>query len=364
MSCPAADRRVDAILLASWVQRELEVLCRDQNPAPSDTLAVQLGISGRTLYCWERQVTSAGHPAFTWPAQAVEQALAHADVPLWQVFGDEAPAPADERFCRRCREYVLVGADGACPWCESATDERAGRPQAYCAACDLPCYPANDGCCTTCGGATTAIPWEGCGCGCEELVRRFDRYGNRRRYRHGHNPRSLEDPDRVLPAAPFADYLAAAVRSVDPVLAVAAQHGLPRAEVTALIEGRETTVNRKRTAVALERARRFGQARGKPGRAEVPLLRELYGLDRCSCGARKAMHAGRCRSCAVREGTRLPAPPRALDDATLAEAVRLQGQGQGPTEIARRLLARTSYTSERSAAVGIGRYLRLRKETA
>lgn len=357
MSRAPAARRLDAVPLACWVQRKLATLEREDSPSPAGALADRLGVSERLIYCWQHEVDSEGRPAFSWPAETVEDALGRAGVLLWSVFGEEATR-ADERFCRHCREYVAVGEDGSCPWCESATDERAGRPQSYCTACDLPCYPANDGVCTTCSGPAGEMPWDACACGCGEMVRRFNRYGKRRRYRQGHNPRSLEDPDRVLPAAPLAEYLAAAVRDVDPVAAVAFQHGLPRAEVAALIEGREETVNRQRTAKALERARRFGQARGKPGRADVPKLRDLYRLDRCECGAPKALHAARCRTCAAREGVRLPGPNRALDEATLAEARRLAAGGHGPTEIARRLLPRTSYSSERSAVVGIGRYLR------
>jgi hypothetical protein len=353
--------RVPSVPLACWAQLELQRL--SDLGHDRGVLGARLGVSDRTVYCWEHELDGDGRPVFSVPAATVDDALTRAGIPAWVVFPWLTAPHVDvhDRFCGRCRELVACGTDLLCPWCESQTEPPGTRPQRWCPACDRAVYPDNSGCCERCGKPAKGMPHEPCECGnCGQLVRRFDRWGVRRRWRPGHSPAKPRNRGQMLPAGPFAEYLRTQVHRADPLAAVAQQHGMTREEVAMLVNGGAAEVSRGTVANALHRARIFGQRRGAPRRTGVPGLRELYRLLVCPrCGKRKAVHAELCRGCRIRQNRvdeiKPPRPRRRLKPEVEAEALRLRGEGLGATAIARQLLARTSYANERSLAKAIER---------
>jgi hypothetical protein len=301
----------------------------------------------------------------------IETALDCAGVALWEVYEDldEDVAEPTMRWCDHCHESVLVDESNACLWCERPTQAAdAKRPFGHCARCDRAVRSNNDGTCWRCGAATGQIPWLECECGCETLIRRFDTHGRRTRWIRGHAPRSIERPGAALPTEPFARYLERCVRNVDPVEAVASQHGIKREEVMAALNRVEDTTARELVRHALWSRGKASLGKRGGWRPDVPKLFDLYPEDARSrvcpgCQKGKAPHAELCKACRIKSnragGVKPPATepkPQCMSGEVLDEAKRLYVVDPSATRVARQLIDRTRYASVASMAASLRFY--------
>lgn len=293
----------------------------------------------------------------------IEDALDHAGAAFWEIYPDLDGNPAmEDRFCSRCRDMVTVGDDGVCPWCETPTDAEPPSAKAYCSNCDKMIWPANDGTCTRCGlGRVGPMPWQECRCGCGSHIRRFDPYGRRTDWVLGHAPKGREGPGEPVPIEPFAAYLERCLRELDPVEAVAAQHGMRKEDVLWVLGRRGETFPRKPVQRALWLRGKASNGTSEGWRPGVPRFFEMYPDDARSrvcpgCGGQKAQHAEMCKKCRRARG--LYSPPIAktqVRDELLAEARAVYDGGGTFRDAARVIIDRSSSKSVNALAATLGR---------
>jgi hypothetical protein len=268
------------------------------------------------------------------------------------------PLPPDG-YCPRCRENVTPVRDTmtsklVCPWCDGPVADAFDHERRWCPTCDEMVVPANDGGCWRCGSRPhRGPPWDRCGCGCGQLIRRFDEHGRRVRWVRGHAPRSLERPGEV-DAEPFARYLEARLRDLDRLGAVAREHGIARHVVVAVLRRDAQTVPREVVRRAL---RSYGQnGRGMLARPDAASFFDLYPGDRRArtcpgCGKGKAPHAALCKACRRKAGYPRRKPRHSVGPEVLAAAARDRAADGTPWRVlAERYIARTPYTNVGSLA--------------
>lgn len=336
--------------LRVWIEARLRQLGPAANGrSPFGLLADELGIDKRRLFAWREENGRV-------PVRMLEDVLDRAGVRLTDLYPELEPDIAGERFCPRCHDTVTVADDLRCPWCEAET-EKPPRIAAkrWCPSCDRMVWPTNAGTCWRCEVPVEPVPWDQCGCGCGTLVHRFDVHGRRVRWVVGHAPRSRER-DSQTPLAPFAQWLRAELRDLDPIEALARRTGLSRSDVLYVLNERGETFSRERIRRALWIASRQGGGGGSQPDARVPGFFDLYpALDRrvCpGCGGPKARHAEICKGCRIARDRVARRPRRGqpvrLSEGLVAEAYELY---VGPPE--RGYMEVAEMIFDRSTAVSV-----------
>lgn len=109
---------VDGRPFAMWAQaRVMDENCK--------AVALRLGVDGSGLRKWIER----GMAGEQLVRAHIEDALARADVAMWEVYSWECldPGRIFDRYCPKCKEQVTVGEDGVCPWCETTTRQKRPR---------------------------------------------------------------------------------------------------------------------------------------------------------------------------------------------------------------------------------------------
>lgn len=335
--------------LRGWIDARLAQLEAQANGRSSlQLLADELGVAERVLFRWREENEQAD-------LDTVEDALEHAGFRIVDLYPELEIETVGERFCPRCHDTVTVSDDLRCPWCESPTEHApAIAAKRYCPPCDRPVWPTGEGRCWRCDTPVVPIPWDPCRCGCGTLVHRFARHGRRVRYVLGHNPRSRER-DHEQPIGPFAEWLRAELRNLDPIEALAKRTGLARADLLYVLNERGPTFSRRHMQRALWITSRGSGGKGAKMDVRVPSFFDLYPDDARAkvcpeCRGPKARASeicGKCRKRRNRAERRRPERPRRLSDELIREAYELYvgPPERGVREVADMIVSRTPYTS-------------------
>jgi hypothetical protein len=347
--------RVPAGPFVAWLNREI-----DKPGQSQDTLASHLGVEVRSVYRWKNSLDGEGDHTDTYARRVVEDVLDQVDNVTFADLYPEIAAAEDldlepDGYCGSCHEVVTPIA-GSCPWCDRPVALEVPE-RMFCKREDTTSFPALDGNCWRCGGELRPhMPVVACGCGCGEMIARFDPRGRERKYVRGHAPRSLERSFTV-DVEPFALWLEEQLRELDPIEALARRTGLRRELVLAVLNRREETIESRDVRRALWTASRAGQGKGMPSRPGSKKMIDLYpGAVRSTvcpvCGRSKAAHAERCRKCAEEAGAYVPVSPKrqtSLTDDQLQEARELrEREGASFLELGRRLQPRTRMSNVES----------------
>lgn len=327
-------------------------------------LADRLGITERTLYRYLRSIDGSSRPTETYGAHLLEDMLEHAGLRLADVYPDtEVDVELEtDAYCASCRD-IVTPINGQCPWCDrQTTDDKPKR--LFCATCDAAMFPALDGDCWRCGGRLKSMPWISCGCGCGEEIVRFDTMGREIGFVRGHAPRTLERT-KPLDAEPFAAWLEAELRNLDPIQALARRTGLHRQELLDILSRRIKQLPSGRISSSLWRASREGQGKGMPPRPHTIKLGDLYPdavrSKKCPrCGGGKAPHAEMCKQCRRRAGYPRGERPTSVTPDLVEEARRLRLNGVPMKTIAEQLQPRTRCTNAMSVAHELRRQFQAR----
>lgn len=288
---------IDPTRFLLWYDDEYARLALEENN-PTLVMSRRLGLGEeamvRQVYRWRNEGKQATR-------EFIVKVLDHAGIDIGDVYPELAVDVALEvdAFCPRCHEIVTPIA-GECPWCDGPVKDKAGRDKGFCTACNTMMSRNGHGECWRCGTRIqSGIPIVACACDCGEMISQFDGHGRRKRYVHGHAPRSLERR-RDVATEPFARYLERRLHELDPISALAREHGIARADVVAVLRRDEPVIEREVVRRALWV---FGtNGTGMPRRPDSTSFFELYPGDGRSricphCKQGKAPHAEMCKKC-------------------------------------------------------------------
>jgi predicted amidophosphoribosyltransferase len=287
----------------------------------------------------------------------VEEALLHAHADIGKIYPELAVDVElePEGWCKRCHE-IVTPVEGCCPWCDMPVGAIRALDKGYCPVCDTRVVRTNAGTCWRCGTAVQrGSPWIPCACNCGRLIQQFDRHGRRVRYVHGHAPRSLETKTKEVDVEPFARYLEERLANLDPIAALAREHGIARRDVVMVLRRDQPTVSRDLVQRAVWI---FGQnGKGMPRRPDATSFFDLYPEDERAkicpgCGKGKSPHAKLCKLC--RRKRTSPRPPTAvihISEEVLTEAyAAYRNEGLTLLALAEQLLDRVPHRSAGSLA--------------